>query len=152
MPARARRPTVRPDSGSTLVEVVVVCAILAVLAAIGTLSISERRQRTVDAALRADLRAVSQAVETFYSDQAVYPAAGALAATGASVTIAGSGAPAVLVSEGNTLRYVRTAAGDAFCLYLENASSTLGAGRGFAYVSNRGGEQGAAATGTCTVP
>ncbi len=66
----------RPFSikGFTLVEIMVVVAIMGLLAAIVTASLSNSRTRTYDAKRKADLKELQGALEAYYQQNGSYPA------------------------------------------------------------------------------
>ena len=59
--------------GFTLVELLVVMAIIAVLSGIGIISFMSSQQKARDAKRKADLRNLSGALEAFYNDHGQYP-------------------------------------------------------------------------------
>jgi type IV pilus assembly protein PilA len=68
------RPRARRDLGFTLIEVLIVVAIVALLAAIGIPQFIAYRNRAVDAQMKSDLRNAAVAVESYYAKKSVYPA------------------------------------------------------------------------------
>lgn len=64
-------------NGFTLVELLVVVAIIGVLATIGLTSFTSAQQRARDARRRGDIQAISKALEEYYlNSSGTYPAAG----------------------------------------------------------------------------
>jgi prepilin-type N-terminal cleavage/methylation domain-containing protein len=68
------QPCVRRDFGFTLIEVLIVIAIIGVLAVIGIPQFIAYRNRAVDAQMKSDLRNSAVAVESYYAKRSVYPA------------------------------------------------------------------------------
>jgi len=64
----------RPGSaGFTLLELLVVVAVLGILAAIALQNLAPHRARAVDASMRSDLRNAAMAMESYYGEFQVYP-------------------------------------------------------------------------------
>lgn len=61
-------------SGFSLIEVIVVTAILGILSVAGVTSFTASIERTRDARRKADLGTIQKAVEAYYGDNALYPA------------------------------------------------------------------------------
>jgi len=63
------------SSGFTLLELIVVVAVLGILAAIAIQQFAIYRSRVVDAAMRSDLKNAALAMESYYGEFLEYPAA-----------------------------------------------------------------------------
>lgn len=61
--------------GFTLVELLVVLAIIGILAAIGIVTFTSSQMRSRDAQRKSDLKQIASALELYYADNASYPAA-----------------------------------------------------------------------------
>jgi len=61
------------NSGFTLLELLVVIAVLGILAAIAIQNVSTYRKRSVDASMRSDLRNAAMAMESYYGEFLGYP-------------------------------------------------------------------------------
>lgn len=61
------------NSGFTLLELLVVMAVLGILAAIAIQNVSIYRARSVDASMRSDLRNAAMAMESYYGEFLGYP-------------------------------------------------------------------------------
>lgn len=68
-----RDAVVRPDRGFTLVELVVVCAVLAVLAAMAVYSFPVYQDRAKNARAMAEIRTLEKAIQGYYADRGTFP-------------------------------------------------------------------------------
>jgi prepilin-type N-terminal cleavage/methylation domain-containing protein len=75
-------------AGFTLIELLVVVAIIGLLSSIVLISLNTARSRARDAKRITDVTQVGKALESYYNDNAGYPAALADLATGATVYMA----------------------------------------------------------------
>lgn len=64
----------KPSGGFTLVEILVVVAIIALLVAIAIPQFMSYRSEAIDAQMKSDLRNASIAIEAYYAKQSVLPA------------------------------------------------------------------------------
>jgi general secretion pathway protein G len=71
--ARQRR-AVRASGGFTLIELMVVVALISVLASMGVVQYRNSVVRTKEAVLREDLFRMRDAIDQYYADKAKYPA------------------------------------------------------------------------------
>jgi type IV pilus assembly protein PilA len=69
MPSR-----IRGCFGFTLIEILIVIAILGVLAVIAIPQFTAYRSRSIDAQMKSDLRNTAVAVESYFAKRSVYPA------------------------------------------------------------------------------
>jgi len=69
----APRP-LRRGAGFTLIEVLIVIAVIGILAVIAIPQFIAYRNRSIDAQMRSDLRNAAVAVESYYTKRNVYPA------------------------------------------------------------------------------
>ena len=67
-------PRGRRNTGFTLIEVLLVIAIIGVLAVIGIPQFIAYRSRAVDSQMKSDLRNAAVAVESYFTKRSVYPA------------------------------------------------------------------------------
>lgn len=70
----AHRKTAMGEQGFTLLELIVVVAVLGVLVAIALQQFSLYRSRATDAAMRSDLKNAALAMESYYGEFLDYPA------------------------------------------------------------------------------
>ena len=87
----------RKDKGFTLIELMIVIAIIGILAAIAIPQFTQYRQRGYNAEMQADIRNAATANEAFYSDSLSYAGAtsdlssrGYTPSAGVTVTVAGN--------------------------------------------------------------
>lgn len=66
-------PSVKSNSGFTLVELLIVVAVLGILASISIMQYSSYRLRTFNAASQHDLRNFKTAMEAYYAENSRYP-------------------------------------------------------------------------------
>ena len=64
----------RDNSGFTLVEILIVVAVIGLLAAIAIPQFVRYRREAVDAQMKSDLRNAAVAIESYYAKRMVYPA------------------------------------------------------------------------------
>lgn len=64
----------RASGGFTLIELMVVCALISVLAAMGVVQYRNSVRRTQEAVLSEDLFRMRDAIDQYYADKAKYPA------------------------------------------------------------------------------
>jgi general secretion pathway protein G len=70
----ARRLVRRSDAGFTLIELMVVIALISVLAGMGVVQYRNSVTRTKEAVLMEDLFRMRDAIDQYYADKATYPA------------------------------------------------------------------------------
>ena len=139
MLARIRKAMDENEQGFTLIELLVVMIIIGILAAIAIPVFLNQRKNAVDASYKSDLRTVANEMESYYTDNEVYPATGpSNAAVGAPVT--GVGGPSgVRVSKNTKISVSYNTGTTAYCILAANTS-----GKGshdWVYVSDQGGLQ-----------
>lgn len=61
------------NAGFTLLELLVVIAVLGILAAIAIQNLATHRARAIDASMRSDLRNAAMAMESYYGEFLAYP-------------------------------------------------------------------------------
>ena len=144
MLARIRKAMDENEQGFTLIELLVVMIIIGILAAIAIPVFLNQRKNAVDASYKSDLRTVANEMESYYTDNEVYPAtAPSNASAGANVTGVG-GTSGVRVSKNTSITVSYNTAANAYCILASNSS-----GKGshdWVYVSSQGGLQPAATT------
>ena len=67
------RSLLKKNSGFTLLELLIVIAVLGILAAIAIQNIGLYRARSIDASMRSDLRNAAMAMESYYGEYLAYP-------------------------------------------------------------------------------
>src|SRR3954463_10170525 len=139
MLARIRKAMDENESGFTLIELLVVMIIIGILAAIAIPVFLNQRKNAVDASYKSDLRTVANEMESYYTDNEVYPAtAPSNGLPGTKVTGVG-GASGVRVSKNTSITVSYNTAANAYCILAANTS-----GKGshdWVYVSSQGGLQ-----------
>ena len=73
-PQRIAKRSLARQPGFTLIEILLVIAVIGLLAAIAIPQISRYPSQAIDAQLKSDLRNAAVAVEGYFSKKAVYPA------------------------------------------------------------------------------
>ncbi|WP_019874589.1 type II secretion system protein [Sporichthya polymorpha] len=140
------------DKGFTLIELLVVIVIIGILAAVAIPIFLNQRKKAADASVKSDVRSVATALETAFTDNAAYPAAGTgatelgtLPVAGGTLSVAGE---QVRLSPNNTVAEVRynaaAASATAFCVRI--VSSKGSNATGFVWRSDAGGLQPASVT------
>ena len=139
MLARIRKAMDENESGFTLIELLVVMIIIGILAAIAIPVFLNQRKNAVDASYKSDLRTVANEMESYYTDNEVYPA-GVAAATAAGATVP-VGTTNVKVSKNTSVQILfKDATRTAYCVLAVNATSGKGS-HNWAYMSDQGGLQ-----------
>lgn len=134
----------REDRGFTLVELLIVVAIIGILAAIAIPQFSQYRIRGFNAAANSDLRNIKIAAEAFVTDWQVYASTGALGVAGNGVVTPGPATPSFAVAAGSiNTDFPSTAT--TFTFGISNGVSTVvntTTGTGAAYTSGTAHRQG----------
>jgi len=141
MLARIRKAMAEKEEGFTLIELLVVMIIIGILAAIAIPVFLSQRQKGYDASVKSDLRTLANELESYNTDQQVYPT-GAISYPSVGVTQIGTDTTTVRTSSGNTFTYALDtlgvgAAGSAYCIVGQNSKGT----HAWEYISSQGGLQ-----------
>jgi type IV pilus assembly protein PilA len=137
MLARIRTSMDEKEEGFTLIELLVVIIIIGILAAIAIPVFLNQRKKGVDASMKSDLRTVANELETYFTDNQLYPPAVQVTQAATVVTV-GTGGNTVRVSNGNTVTVAYNASSTAYCILAANNSGS----HAWTYVSSQGGLQG----------
>jgi prepilin-type N-terminal cleavage/methylation domain-containing protein len=125
------------EQGFTLIELLVVMIIIGILAAIAIPVFLNQRKNAVDASYKSDLRTIANELESYYTDNEVYPAGfSAVTAAGAVVPV---GSTSVRVSKNTSVAIQFNATRTAYCVLASNAGGK--GSHNWVYVSDQGGLQ-----------
>lgn len=92
----------KPKRGFTLIELMIAISIIAILSAVGLVTYNSTRMIARDAKRKADLRAISQALELFYAEYKRYPCSGNASTNSAATSWLSDSNVANCVSSGVT--------------------------------------------------
>jgi type IV pilus assembly protein PilA len=138
MLARIRKAMEEKEEGFTLIELLVVMIIIGILAAIAIPVFLSQRQKGYDASVKSDLRTFANELESYNTDNQIYPPAAQFAQASGGVLTVATG-DTIRVSSGNTFLYVLSSTNNAYCLVAVNNKGT----RPWEYISDLGGLQAA---------
>src|SRR3979409_1603210 len=121
MLTRIRKAMEEREGGFTLIELLVVIIIIGILAAIAIPVFLNQRKKGYEASMKSDLRTVANEMESYFTDNQVYP--NVTAASG-SLTV-GTGGNTVTLSSGNSVGVSANKAGNnGFCLVATSTKTT----------------------------
>ena len=134
------------DRGYSLIELLVVAAILGILAATAIPSYLGQRNKATEAGEKADARSLAAQMETYYAGEHRYPAAGELTWSAGPRTVAfGTTGEFVRLSGNNQARVLRSEDAATFCIEVRNAATSTTA----VYESGDGGLQAMGPAAVC---
>ncbi len=143
MLARIRKAMDENESGFTLIELLVVMIIIGILAAIAIPVFLNQRKNAVDASYKSDLRTVANEMESYYTDNEIYPVTAPSNASAGAVVTGVGGTSGVRVSKNTKITVSYNTALNAYCILADNSASNKGS-HNWVYVSSQGGLQSAA--------